>query len=310
MYKRISAIFVCAASIILFFINPAENIRNVSTGVLIWATSVLPALFPFFFLSKLLIELDAFGGFSALLSKPTQKIFGAPPAASYIFLLSVVCGYPMGAKLSAEFYEKGALDGTQCLKLATFCSTGGPIFILGTVGGVYLKSAAAGVIILVSHIAGALLNGLLYRRRFVSSSSGNNLIAPAKSNGEILGDCMQNAIMGVLTVGGFVTIFYMWTQMLLSMPFLSGADSVVQGVIGGLLEVTTGCKILSGIGNAPLSAVLCSFLISLGGLCIFLQSNVFYKKCGISGGKILLFKLTQAIFSAALCAPMAFIFLK
>lgn len=128
MYKRIAAILVCAASVVLFFLNPAKNIQNVSAGVLIWATSVLPALFPFFFLSKLLIELDAFGGLSTLLSKPTQKIFGAPPAASYIFLLSVVCGYPMGAKLTAEFYEKGALDKTQCLKLATLLLDGRPDF--------------------------------------------------------------------------------------------------------------------------------------------------------------------------------------
>ena len=209
MYKRIAAILVCAASVVLFFLNPAKNIQNVSAGVLIWATSVLPALFPFFFLSKLLIELDAFGGLSTLLSKPTQKIFGAPPAASYIFLLSVVCGYPMGAKLTAEFYEKGALDKTQSLKLATFCSTGGPIFIIGTVGGVYLKSAAAGAIILVSHILGALANGLLYRRRFVSVSECGRLISQQKNNGEILGDCMQNSIISVLSVGGFVTIFYM-----------------------------------------------------------------------------------------------------
>lgn len=156
--------------------------------------------------------------FGAAFQTDAKNLRSAARRKLYI-LLSVVCGYPMGAKLSAEFYEKGALDGTQCLKLATFCSTGGPIFILGTVGGVYLKSAAAGVIILVSHIAGALLNGLLYRRRFVSSSSGNNLIAPAKSNGEILGDCMQNAIMGVLTVGGFVTIFICGRKCFCLCPF-------------------------------------------------------------------------------------------
>lgn len=310
MYKRIAAILVCAASVVLFFLNPAKNIQNVSAGVLIWATSVLPALFPFFFLSKLLIELDAFGGLSTLLSKPTQKIFGAPPAASYIFLLSVVCGYPMGAKLTAEFYEKGALDKTQCLKLATFCSTGGPIFIIGTVGGVYLKSAAAGAIILVSHILGALANGLLYRRRFVSVSECGRLISQQKNNGEILGDCMQNSIISVLSVGGFVTVFYMWTQMLLSLPPLSGAGKLVQGIAGGLLEVTAGCKILADTGSAPLTVVLCCFLISLGGLCIFLQSSVFYRKCGVGSGKIMLFKLTQAIFSAAFCTPLAFLFLK
>ena len=100
------------------------------------------------------------------------------------------------------------------MKLATFCSTGGPIFIIGTVGGVYLKSAAAGAIILVSHILGALANGLLNRRRFVSVSECGRLISRQKNNGEILGDCMQNSIISVLSVGGFVTVFYMWTQML------------------------------------------------------------------------------------------------
>lgn len=66
----------------------------------------------------------------------------------------------MGAKLTAEFYEKGALDKTQCLKLATFCSTGGPIFIIGTVGGVYLKKRRLREqSYLISHILGALANG-------------------------------------------------------------------------------------------------------------------------------------------------------
>lgn len=174
----------------------------------------------------------------------------------------------------------------------------------------YLKSAAAGAIILVSHILGALANGLLYRKRFVSVSECGRLISRQRNNGEILGDCMQNSIISVLSVGGFVTVFYMWTQMLLSLPPLSGAGKLVQGIAGGLLEVTAGCKILADTGSAPLTVVLCCFLISLGGLCIFLQSSVFYRKCGVGSGKIMLFKLTQAIFSAAFCTPLAFLFLK
>ncbi|MFR5988044.1 MAG: hypothetical protein ACLUG1_02435 [Christensenellales bacterium] len=85
MYKRIAAILVCAASVVLFFLNPAKNIQNVSTGVLIWATSVLPALFPFFFLSKLLIELDAFEDFPLSFPNRRKNIGAPPPAASYIF---------------------------------------------------------------------------------------------------------------------------------------------------------------------------------------------------------------------------------
>ena len=95
---------------------------------------------------------------------------------------------------------------------------------------------------------------------------------------------MQNSIISVLSVGGFVTVFYMWTQMLLSLPPLSGAGKLVQGIAGGLLEVTAGCKILADTGSAPLTVVLCCFLISLGGLCIFLQSSVFYRKCGVGSG--------------------------
>lgn len=311
MYKRVALISICAISILLFLINPAKNIQSVSSGILIWATGVLPALFPFVFLSKILIELDAFSGFSNLLSNPMHKIFGAPKAASYIFLLSVVCGYPIGAKLSAEFYQKGVFDNTQCLKLATFCSTSGPIFILGTVGSIFLNSTIAGIIILFSHIGGAFLNGIFYRKRFLSPLREEKpLLSPLKSNRDILGECMHDTIISVLGVGGFVAIFYMWAQMLLSLPLLNGANEICRGLISGILEITTGCKILSNMENLALSTTLCCFLISFGGICIFLQSAVFYKKCRINCRKIFIFKITQAFFSSILCMPTAYIFLK
>jgi nucleoside recognition membrane protein YjiH len=78
--------------------------------------------------------------------------------------MSVLSGYPVGAKLTADFYEKGLITKGQACRITTFTSTSGPLFIVGTVGIGMFHSAKLGIIILLSHFIGAILNGLIYRK--------------------------------------------------------------------------------------------------------------------------------------------------
>ena len=122
--------------------------QSVSNGLTVWAIAVIPALFPFFVLSKLLVELNFFERFAKYIAPITRKLFKAPAISGYIFIISIVSGYPIGAKLTEEYYKKGLLTATQCKKIATFTSTSGPLFILGTVGGKFLGNPSIGFILL------------------------------------------------------------------------------------------------------------------------------------------------------------------
>ena len=87
---------------------------------------------------------------------------------------------------------------------------------------------------------------------------------------------------------------------------LSAADAVlsrhpaVSAFLTGLMEVTRGCKQISAVLPLPAAAVLCGTLISFGGMCVFAQSFVYLKECGVSFRQLLAVKCLQASVAAAL----------
>ena len=52
---------------------------------------------------------------------------------------------------------------SQAVRMLSFCSTSGPLFMLGTIGAGMFYAPAAGAVIALSHYAAALLNGLAFR---------------------------------------------------------------------------------------------------------------------------------------------------
>ena len=120
---------------------------------------------------------------------------------------------------------------------------------------------------------------------------------------------MENSIISVLLIGGYITIFFIITEILSSLNMfypitrfleILGVDKgISSGVINGILEITNGCKSIAGLQiSAKLKTILCSFIISFGGLAVAFQGLNFLEKFKISKGFFFLQKFTQAILSA------------
>lgn len=77
--------------------------------------------------------------------------------------MSIITGYPVGSKLIKDLFDSGKMTKNEAIKATSFCSNSGPMFILGSVAIGMFADKKMGIIILVSHILGALLNGLLFR---------------------------------------------------------------------------------------------------------------------------------------------------
>lgn len=153
---------LCVAIIILLLIiNPERYILSVKNGVSLFAMSVLPALFPFFFLTKILSALGSINILTDKLKKPVKYAFNMPPEFSFIFFMSLLSGYPVGSKLVSEYYGNN-INSKNITEVAAICSTSGPLFIIGTVGFTLLGNKTAGLIILVSHISAVILFALFY----------------------------------------------------------------------------------------------------------------------------------------------------
>ena len=154
--------FVILVAIFVVAINPAPYINSTLKGFVVWATIVLPSLFAFFIFTKLLMQNEKTMTVFGFLNKPFKKVYGCN-YGGYIFAMSVLAGYPVGASLISEFYEQNKIPLKEAKILCSFTSTSGPMFILGSVASSMVCNNTIGIVILISHLLASLINGYIYK---------------------------------------------------------------------------------------------------------------------------------------------------
>jgi sporulation integral membrane protein YlbJ len=282
---------------------PSIALTAAQRGIALWASSVLPALLPFFICANFMTALGLPVYIGRIFERPFQKLFGAPGISAFVFTVSITSGYPMGAKLIGDFGRIGSITGSEAKRMLTFCSTSGPLFMLGAVGAGMLGSPAAGAVIAVSHYLGALLNGLLYRI-LSPDHSCQKKEAPGTSairKGTLLDLFTESMITSFRALGiicGYIVLFMMITDFLQFSGILNAFQSDwSKGLVKGCLEMTVGCSSVSGVGDLTLQyqCVLCTFLISFGGLSVYAQSMSMLAGLKIGSRYYLLTKLFHGL---------------
>ena len=294
--------------ILCLVINPQRYIESIFSGMVLFVKNVAPALFPFFFFTKLLTGLGMANSLGKALKRPISKLYNAPGESGYILVMSLISGYPIGAKLISDFYENGNFSVENCKKVSSFTSTSGPLFVVGTVGTLMFTSPKAGYVLFLCHALGALINGLLYRGR--KSVAGISAMPTAETDDKLLNNSITSSILSVLIVGGYIAIFSMIIDIamdiklvdalafLLEKPLsLFGIPSeVASATVISMIEITRGCQAFaqSGVDIKKILPFVAG-LLSFGGLSITFQSLTFLKNCKIKTHFYFLTKLTQAI---------------
>lgn len=311
--KKILFTLVLIIFIAAIVASPDKYIKVTFNGIMVWATAILPALFPFMIFTKLLTSTGYVEQASKGFSRITNKLYNVPGISSYVFLMSIISGYPLGAKITSDLYEEGIINRSEAHRICSFTSNSGPMFVVGTVGVGMLISPTAGYILLLSHILAALLNGFIYRKYIPKEREIETikLLPTVKNKDNFLNECMQNSITSVLLIGGYIAIFFVITEILASLQIfypivqifsLFGVDSAVtNGVVFGFFEITKGCLALSSAAIfLPLKTVLCSLIISFGGFSTAFQSFAFLNKFKISKPFFFAQKITHAVLSLLL----------
>lgn len=174
--------------LILFFIfnivlNPSKYIAEGLNGLSAWTFSVLPSVLPFIFFTKALSALGQVEKVVRPFAPFSKKLFGTPPISFCTFLMAILSGYPVGSKMISDLYASGKITKVEATRMSAFCSTSGPMFIIGAVGVNMFKSAQIGYILFLSHVFSAFLNGIIFRRYGEKRKvkSGKNRISKQKS---------------------------------------------------------------------------------------------------------------------------------
>lgn len=289
-------------------------------GVSLWFTCVLPALFPYFFITTILCSLKITGKLSTVLSPLTLPLFNVSGLIGYAFFTSILSGYPIGAKTVSDLKEKGLISDAESVRASALCSTSSPMFLIGSVGSLMFKDSRFGLLLFLSHLITAILIGVIFSfyKRKQKPVKIKRLMLDNRIN-NLLYESAFNSVISVLVVGGLITIFYILTEILLDInaltPFIKLLNlftcdqEVSKSIVLGIFECTKGLSILSNATPNLFTLSIASFICSFGGLSIIAQSIAYLKKAKIKTAPFILSKIISAVISFFVALFLSVIFL-
>lgn len=330
-YLVVFVVFFFVLAIILF---PNESVKAAHEGLMTWLTVVLPALLPFFIGAELLIGLGVVKFIGVLLEPLMRPLFNVPGEGSFAFTMSVTSGYPVGAKIITKLRLSQSISKIEAQRLASFCSTSGPLFIVGAVGIGMFKSKEIGYFLAFSHYLAAICVGLLFAFYRRSTPINKVINRPEKNRireafrqlsrcrrdnppfGVLLGNAVKESFNTMLMVGGFIILFSVIIKILGEIGFidyiayflhlilrpLNMSLTAIKSLIVGLFEITIGGKMVAESMYTPLitKVSVTAFIIAWSGFSIHAQCISLLGTTDLNINLYLLAKLIHATFAGIL----------
>jgi sporulation integral membrane protein YlbJ len=282
------------------FYYPQEVLESASRGLSLWANYVLPALFPFFILSDILMRQGFVHLLGALLEPLMRPLFRLPGKASFVVAMTHTSGIPIGAILTCKMRKEGEITRIEGERLLAFTCNPSPGFMFGALASGMLGNPALGIIIAGSVYIASFIVGLLFRfyghdppsrikHNFSFQQAWRELKFVQKENkkptSKMLGDAVHESISTILLVGGFIVFFSVITHLMSILrinAYLAQGVSLISGgqlsplganaLIQGFMESTIGCKAVINTFSSLNSQVgMLTFILGWGGVSVFAQ---------------------------------------
>lgn len=294
-------------------LNESETIMNsVIYSFNIWTNNLFPSLFPFFVLSEILINYGFIELISELFKPIFQKLFKMNGNAAFVFIMSMLSGFPSNAKYTRQLYLDGKLTEKEATKILMFSHFSNPLFILGTISITFLNNKRLGIIVLISHYISNIFIGIIFRNYNTENikyepfsfkkailKMHNKRINNNKRFGTIITNALNNSINTLLLILGVVTTFLIITT-IIDNNF--HPNLLTKTFISGFLEMTQGLKHVSllTIPNTN-KTVLITMILSFGGLSVHTQILSIISDTKIKYKPFLLARLMHIVISSIIC---------
>lgn len=281
----------------VMLISPKAVFNGASEGLLLWFQIILPTLFPFILITNLLLSTDSIHYISGAAGALLSRIFKVSENGSFAMIVGFLCGYPMGAKVTADLITSGYISDDEGKYLLSFCNNTSPVFILNFIVWKTLKNEALMLPSVFILLGTPLLMSFLFRRFYLKGHSGFAVLKEAGSkkinwNFKIMDVCIMDSFETITKVGGYIILFSVLLELVRSSPIQIAAVSFLLPS----LEVTNGIAIL-GKAALPLRfqypAILA--LTSFGGFCAAAQTQCMIQKTRLKILPYIIEKLATAV---------------
>ena len=274
------------------FFFPEITVCAARNGIQIWFHQILPALLPFTILSAVLIKSNFLSSF-----KGNANVV----ACLLVMSCGFVFGFPVGAKLSADFYKQELLSEKQATVLSIATNNFSPMYVCGFALSLLFASKKYNTVtyILLYLIPLVMLTVYLLFQNSKHTTSQNNYKNSIKhdtSYFQLNMKTMDNSIISgfesLIKICGYIVLFSIITEILSVMiTNITTNPPLILTLLMGNFEITNGINLLSDIQmDNPIKYIIAIQLLSLGGLSGFAQTGSILSDAGLSMHKYIIGK--------------------
>lgn len=293
IFKNIFLFLICIYCTAFIIFNTQFIGKSVSQAFERCIYIIVPSLFAIMTFSGILIKSGIMGQGNVI----------------RIFALSMLAGYPIGAGMISEEFERNNITKKQAELYISVCFGAGSSFIFGCVSDILFSGSSAGIIILVSTISvnfSALLLIMFTERknRKKKQKCSNNI----KFNSEMLVNSVTSGGKNIFKVCVMIMFFSVFSCILKG----SGISTFISEIFSKIFRIdsvtasamTESILEVTNLGtlernNYTLLPFVCS-AVSFGGICVMLQIKTVINR-NLSMIPFILIRTVCAISSGLVC---------
>ncbi len=295
--KKINYLFLVLLFFIFINLFQIDDIKLIiinSTNF--WFQNLIPAIFPFYVISDLLINY----GMTTILNRLTiiKKLFKLSSSGLFIIILSMITGLPSGAIYISKLLKEDLISVEEANRIIYFCHFSNPLFIINTIGLNILGNKTLGYFILLSHYLSNFIITFIFKNN--CNYDSKIFIHNQEKLGKVFSTSIINTFNSLLIILGNIISF----QLLLTIIFnYIDISNEIDAFISLFLEISNGLTQLKLLNiNIILKSAIITSAISFGGLCIHSQVYTILSDTKIKYKNYLFGRIVQAIL-----APLIFL---
>lgn len=292
----------------LFLWQPHTVQQGARAGLVLWATVIVPTLFPFMLLTGMAQQMNLPAVLGGRLYPLLGRVLPMPAAGCFPWLAGLMSGPPVAAKMLGEACERGEMSRQEGQRLLILCNNVSPMFLLEYMAGYCLDMSHPVILLVTGYIAAYLccwgkyfLQGRNKERHTARAVGADRLLrGETLQTGAVMGRldrCIQDSVQVLIKVGAYMVIFSVFASLLQKLPVCEDA----RALLAGTCEITIGGNaVRTWERGVPVRQIWTAFLCGFGGMSSAMQSIAVLGRSGLSGGEYLRDKLCQGIAAAGL----------
>lgn len=249
-YKFIFTLVILITLLLAYLINSKYIIKCFLEYNNLFYTKLFPVTFIFYTLSTLLIEYNIL------------NIIPININSIYIYLLSLISGFPSGSKYTKELLDNNIISYEEASSLLLFSHFPNPLFIIGSISLIINKKFC--LLILISILLSNLII-LLFTKKYIKKYT--NTVYP-NSFSKVLTTSIYKSIKTIILIYGTSIFFYLISCIITK--YIS-FNPYIYILVSGIFDLTKGVFSTTIINSTIIKAIIILVFISFGSISIHMQ---------------------------------------